>query len=207
MKEKTKEKNNNILQLKIVLEDTKPKVWRRILVSVDYNFFDLHSAIQDVFGWSGGHLHQFWTKFPYSSRDAKTIGYPFPDAENLIDGRKIKITEYFKNVKDKMFYEYDFGDGWIHSIVLEKILEKTAKEEYPQCVGGENACPPDDCGGIGGYYDLLEILKKPKHKEHKDMLEWLCIESSDEFDPTHFDPKEVLFMNPKKMLKDYESRM
>ena len=77
-------------------------------------------------------------------------------------------------------------------------------EEYPQCVAGKNACPPDDCGGLGGYDRLQLILKDPKDGEHADMLEWLCIDSADEFDPLHLNPEEIEFMDPVERLKEYE---
>ena len=105
-----------------------------------------------------------------------------------------------------MCYEYDFGDTWMHEVKVEKIIPLDSKIIYPHLVDGEMACPPEDCGGLGGYYELLEILKNPKAKEHKDMLEWLGIKSATDFDTTSFDPKDIKFRDSNKVLKQYEKR-
>ena len=84
---------------------------------------------------------------------------------------------------DKFVYEYDFGDSWEHVILVEKILQLETGVNYPICLGGKRACPPEDCGGIWGYGDLLEAIQDPTHPEHKDMLEWL----GGSFNPEGFD--------------------
>ena len=83
-----------------------------------------------------------------------------------------------------MLYEYDFGDGWEHLIEVQKVMPKEAGQKYPQLLKGKGACPPEDCGGIWGYYDFVEAINDPKHKSHKDMVEWMGIKSWDihEFD-------------------------
>lgn len=86
-----------------------------------------------------------------------------------------------------MKYLYDFGDGWEHSIELEQILFKVEKRKYPICIAGERSCPPEDCGGVYGYEDLLEILKNPDHEEYKQMKTW----AGRQFNPEKFDPKKV----------------
>lgn len=196
-----------ILQLKITLVGSEPKIWRRILVLSDYSFFTLHVAVQDAFGWEDAHLHQFFTDSPFK-RNSKyyRISFPMPedDIDDIIDERKVKLSEYLRKAKDMMFYEYDFGDSWMHEIKLEKILPKNPKNKYPILLGGEQACPAEDSGGLGGYCNLLEILKKPKHPEHQDMLDWLGIESAEEFDPKMFDPSTIRFRDPKKVLREYE---
>lgn len=157
-----------ILQLKITLFGSKPAIWRRILVPDDYSFFALHVAIQDAFGWEDEHPHQFFTDSPFK-RNSHYLCLSFSmseieidDTGNTIDERKVRLSEYLRREKGAMFYEYDFGDSWMHEIKLEKILPKEPKMKYPILPEGERACPPEDCGGLGGYYNLLEILKKSK---------------------------------------------
>jgi len=87
----------------------------------------------------------------------------------------------------KIVHEYDFGDGWEHTIVLEKIIAPDPKARYPRCLDGARACPPEDCGGIYGYGDFLEAIKNPDHEQHEEMLEWI----GGEFDPEEFDPEAV----------------
>ena len=85
-------------------------------------------------------------------------------------------------------YEYDFGDCWEHTVVLEKILAAESGETYPRCIAGKRACPPEDSGGIPGYEEKLEILKHPGSKYYKEIRDWMG-----DFDPEHFDPNEVVF--------------
>jgi hypothetical protein len=106
---------------------------------------------------------------------------------NNIDYKKIKISDLLKKEKEKIVYEYDFGDGWEHDVLLEKILPDNEKLTFPVCLEGKMACPPEDCGGIWGYSDMLEILKQPKHEEYDNIIEWL----GEEFDPEHFDIEAV----------------
>jgi len=198
-------KSSNLFQLKITLHGSKPPIWREIIVPVDYTFFDLHVAIQNAFGWADCHLHQFFTASPYKrGRSYKNIAWPMPDMEIEIDERKAKLSEYFKKLKDVRYYEYDFGDSWMHKIELRKISANDQKLRHPQIIDGARACPPEDGGSLWGYYNLIEIIKNPKHKEHKDMMEWLGIDDPDEFDPEHFNKDEVEFEDPKKVLREYK---
>ncbi len=195
----------SILQFKITLIGSKPAIWRRIAVPADYSFFDLHVAIQNAFGWYDSHLHQFFTTEPYKrSRDYQCIAYPMPEMDDVLDERKEKLSAWYKNPKDTLWYEYDFGDSWMHKVTLEKILPKDKGTTYPTLLGGKYACPPEDCGGVPGYYNLLETLRNPQDEEHQDMLEWLDIESADAFDPEAFDEKSVRFDNPKRRLREFE---
>jgi len=92
-----------------------------------------------------------------------------------------------KKEKDVLLYEYDFGDGWEHEIILEKIIEEDEKNQIPRCIDGKQNCPPEDCGGIWGYEDLLKVIKDKKHDEYEEMMEWL----GEEFDPDYFNINEV----------------
>ncbi len=196
-------KNNNcknIYQFKIVLENTKPTIWRRIQAPENYTFWDLHVAIQSAMGWADCHLHQFET-MELKPSSIKYIG--IPDEEGYMEvaaGWEEKISDwFFLDNRKAMRYVYDFGDSWNHKITLEKILPKEEKIKYPVCVAGANACPLEDCGGVGGYYDMLEIINDPKHKEYKDTMEWL---GNEKIDPEEFDIAEIEFEDPRGRLKD-----
>ena len=187
---------NKIYQLKIALKGSKPSIWRRILVSPDLLLSDFHKIIQSTMGWTNSHLHQF-----VSGNSFYTVRSPgddfWDDMDNVdYEKEKIKISHFLKNEKERFIYEYDFGDSWTHSIVLEKILPIDKKKKYPICVTGKMSCPPEDCGGIWGYMDMVDILKQPKHEEYEDYVEWL----GDDFDPKFFDKKEV---NELLQSKDY----
>ena len=191
---------NTVYQFKVRLEGIKPLIWRRIEVPASYSFWDLHVAIQDSMGWLDYHLHAFHISNP-DTGEVQEIGIPdddrFDDDPVCLPGWELPISAYFRKKGDRADYEYDFGDGWEHKIVLEKILDKVPKTKYPRCTGGARACPPEDCGGIGGYENLLEVIRDPSHEEYESTMEWLDME----FDPEHFDPKEVGFDNPKKRWK------
>ncbi|MFH1456687.1 MAG: plasmid pRiA4b ORF-3 family protein [Patescibacteria group bacterium] len=196
------------IQLKITLIYSKLAIWRRIAVSQDYSFFDLHVAIQDAFGWYDQHLHQFFTDSPFKRNSQyERIALPLPDddeIEDVIDERKIKVSKYLGKPGDTIFYEYDFGDSWMHEVKVEKVIKPESKTKYPQILGGANACPPEDCGGIGGYEYLLAVLGNPKDNEHQDMLDWLGLDDSADLKPDQFDPNSVKFRNPAKVLKEHE---
>lgn len=115
-----------------------------------------------------------------------------PDDEgfcDLISEDKAKIAKYFLTPKDKAIYEYDFGDGWQHEVMLEKILPSVVGTDYPQCIAGERACPPEDCGGVGSYEHLLGIISNPNHEEYEERMKWL----RDDFNSEEFDPRLVEF--------------
>lgn len=189
--------SNRIYQFKITLWDIRPPIWRRIQVPETYTFWDLHVAIQDAMGWADYHLHEFEIA-SLQSRGKARIGIPEGDFDReVLPGWKQKIADYFTQKNRTANYMYDFGDGWVHKVELEKILPREKNIKYPRCIKGKRACPPEDCGGIGGYYNLLEIMGNSDHEEYDEMLEWL----GGEFDPKHFDIKEVRFDDPDKRRK------
>lgn len=178
-----------VYQFKITLKDTKPAIWRRIQVPETYTFCDLHVAIQNAMGWENYHLHQFNIINPKTGI-TEDIGSPGGEA---ISGSKIPLSSYFSLQNKRAYYLYDFGDSWEHMILLEKILPQVPKLKYPICIGGERACPPEDCGGSWGYENLLVIIKNKKHAEHRSTMEWL----GEPFNPAEFKLKNVHFDNPK----------
>jgi hypothetical protein len=172
-----------IYQFKITLNHIKPPVWRRFQVQENTDLESLHYIIQIVMGWEDSHLYQFIIDKQYYTT-------PFADGDDFNDSKPAADTilkQVIHQLKQKMTYEYDFGDGWEHVLELEEILEKDPKIKYPICITGKRACPPEDCGGPWGYAELVEIIKNPKHPEYEDMMEWL----GGEFDPEHFSVEEV----------------
>lgn len=169
-----------LYQLKITLKWSKPPIWRRVVVRADMRLDRLHGVIQTVMGWTNSHLHQFILGHTY---------YGKPDLEfadmgsETLNEKKFTVADLAPAAKKKFIYEYDFGDGWEHNIVVEKTLPADPAFKHPLCLGGANACPPEDCGGMGGYYDLLEALAIPTHPQHEEMMEWL----GSGFDPAEFD--------------------
>ena len=183
-------KTDVIYQLKITLKHVRPPIWRRFLVESDMKFSDLHKVIQTVMGWTNTHLHAF------------RIGsntYALPDKESMmrdVDSRKVRLNETIRSEGQKFLYEYDFGDGWEHTIVLEKIVPRDLKLKYPICLAGKRSCPPEDCGGPWGYGDLLKILKDPTDKQYDEYQEQV----GEYFDPEEFD---LPFINEQLRKKDY----
>jgi len=193
-------KISEIYQFKITLNDSNPSIWRRIIVPSDYSFWDLHVAIQDSMGWLDYHLHVFEIINPVTGEKVE-IGIPGDDDDLfervILPDHKEKVSDYFNEINCEARYEYDLGDSWIHTIRFEKILPALTEKKYPKCIGGKMAYPPEDCVGIGGYYNLLSILRNPKNEEYEDMITWL----GGEFDPKLFGPEAVSFDDPKKRFK------
>jgi len=172
-------------RIKVSLRDAKPPIWRRLEVPGDISLADLHEVIQVAFGWRGHHLHVFET--PYGD-----FGPPDPDME--LDHRPeapVTLEQVAPDVKSKILYTYDFGDGWDHDIVVEEIGPCDPALDYPRCTGGKRAAPPDDCGGMPGYADLMRVLGQPTHPEHDGKVAWLGLGSAAEFDPDAFDARQV----------------
>jgi len=188
---------NHVYQFKITLRGIRPPIWRRIQVPETYTFWDLHMAIQNVMGWLNYHIHEFEIVDPASG---SMVNIGIPDdmfGTGVLPGWKKKIADYFSMENPKANYTYDFGDNWEHKIQLEKILPREKGVNYPICVKGKRACPPEDCGGVWGYAELLEAIKDPSHESHEELLEWL----GENFDPEHFDVNEVTFDDPDEILK------
>jgi len=176
-----------IYQIQIALKGSKPKIWRRVLVPSDLPVPDFHKIIQTTMGWTNSHLHHFAKGNQYYAPPAPEDDLWFES--NDIDYTKMKINELLQSEKDKIEYEYDFGDGWRHNIVLEKILPYDETKTYPVCVAGKRNCPPEDCGGIWGYEAMLEALKHP-NPESEDYQYYIEL-VGDNFDPEDFD-KEIV---------------
>lgn len=175
-----------IYQIQISLLGTKPKIWRRILIQSDLFLSDFHKVIQTSMGWTNSHLHLFKkNEVCYSEKTPGDFNW---DEMGHIDYKKMKISDLLVNEEDCIMYEYDFGDGWKHEIILEEILPGEENEMgKPICLAGKMNCPPEDCGGISGYSSMLEILRDPDHEEYNSFTEWL----GGRFDPEHFNLNKV----------------
>lgn len=186
-----------VYQFRVTLKGIRPPVWRRIQVPETYTFWDLHVAIQDAMGWGDMHLHWFVLR-GRTSWQSTYIGVPGEEVfVSVVPGWKVGVRDVFGPEHPVVDYVYDFGDDWVHTVRLEKVLPREEGAEYPRCVGGKRACPPEDCGGPWGYARLLEILRDREHPEHREWLEWL----GRPFDPEDFDPGTVVFDNPRWRLK------
>jgi hypothetical protein len=156
----------NIYQLKITLRDISPPIWRRLQVRSDMRLSRLHEILQLTMGWTDSHLHQFedddWI---YRLPDLDETG----DLGEAEDERRVRLSRVLRYPKDKLFYPYDFGDSWRHDIVLEKVFSPEPDGQYPLCVTGRRACPPEDCGSTWGYAEMLTILAQPTHPEYESM--------------------------------------
>ncbi|MDQ3680240.1 MAG: plasmid pRiA4b ORF-3 family protein [Actinomycetota bacterium] len=174
-------KGSAVYQLKVTLLDTKPPIWRRVLVDGSRTLDHLHEVIQAAFGWWNYHLHEF---------EVGRTRYGVPDrdddwGEPARDERRTRLDQV-AGEGSTFRYTYDFGDGWDHRIVVEKVLPASSDSAAPACVDGRRACPPEDCGGTWGYRELLAILADPTHPEYDERREWL----DRDFDPEAFDPSE-----------------
>jgi len=174
----------DIYQIKVTLKHSKPPVWRRIQVPGDVTLAKLHRILQVAMGWADYHLHQFMIGGTY-------YGEPHPDYEvwgpEMRNEKRVKLGQVTPGQGFRFIYEYDFGDSWQHELLVEKILPSEPGVEYPRCLKGKRACPPEDVGGVWGYDSFLEAIADSEHPQHEDMLEWI----GGEFDPEAFELDEV----------------
>jgi hypothetical protein len=170
-----------IYQMKVTLEEISPPIWRRIQVTNNTTLGKLHRILQIIMGWSDYHLHEFIID---------GVSYGVPDKEGMFEvknEKNVRLNQIVSKEQTRFTYIYDFGDYWQHKILCEKILPLELDMLYPKCIKGKRTCPPEDCGGVGGYYDFLEAIQSPNHPEHDEMLEW----AGGSFDPEAFDLDEI----------------
>jgi hypothetical protein len=168
-------KKSQSYQLKISLDGIRPPIWRRFEVPADITLHQLHQIIQIVMGWLDGHLHEF-------EIDGKVYSDPdLNDCESDLDENGYTLSEILVPSLKKFRYNYDFGDYWQHTIAVEESSsDKTVP--VPRVLKGRRCCPPEDCGGVYGYSELLEIIADPSHKRHREIIDWL----GPEFHPDEF---------------------
>ena len=171
---------SDIYQIKVTLLGTKPPIWRRLLVPADLTLAQLHNVLQIAMGWEDGHMHEF--RVGQRRFGQPEPADPFMRMPRTESERTARLSAVLGRTGAKMIYTYDFGDGWEHGIVLEKQLPADPGTTYPLCIDGKLACPPEDCGGIPGFYDLLDALDDPNHERHDELSDWI----GDDFDPQAF---------------------
>ena len=165
----------SVRQFKVTLNGSKPPIWRRVVVDGEQPLQHLHEVIQAAFGWFNCHLHEFEV-------GDRSYGVPHEDDFKPVgDERKVTINKALGS-HQKLRYIYDFGDYWVHDIAVEPVTDPSPA--VPACVGGKRACPPEDCGGMWGYKELLTILGDPNHPEHRERSEWIA----NPIDPEAFNP-------------------
>jgi pRiA4b ORF-3-like protein len=169
---------DRIARLKITLDDVKPQVLRRIEVPLTIRLDRLHEVLQAALGWTSSHLYEL---------RAQDVGWGIPDpdfGDGPLDARKARLIDVLKDLGIKtMHYLYDFGDGWEHTIKIERIEDAGPGILYPRLIDAVGRCPPEDVGGPWGYEEFLAAHNDPKHERHAELAEWM--------EPGTFDPNDV----------------
>ena len=171
-----------IYELYVELEGIEPLIWRRLLVPSTIKLSKLHDLLQLAMGWTNSHLHSFHIgerAFSMSGADLEEL--------QMQDERKYTLEAALGDSVRKFIYEYDFGDSWRHRIKVKPILNPNTEWFYPLCIAGARASPPEDVGGVGGYFEFLSAIKDSKHEEHDSMLVWV----GGAFDPEGFDLNSI----------------
>ena len=171
-----------VYQMKVTLIHSRPPIWRRLQVESGVALDRLHDTLQIVMGWTNSHLHGFRLRPPGQRATGRRL-VPIESA----DEKTTRLGELLRHPKDWLVYEYDFGDSWEHEVLLEEIHPRASSARLPMVLAGRGACPPEDVGGLPGYYHFLEAIKDPKHPEHEDMMEW----AGKDFAPAAFDVQAV----------------
>jgi hypothetical protein len=176
-------KPNPIYQIKVILDDTHPPIWRRILVPGNTTLLKFHDILQIVMGWEDYHLHMY-------TIEGLIYGDPADDEYGdlgTLDEVNYKLSQVIYGEGQRFTYEYDFGDSWDHTLLVEKILPPAEGVRYPLYLKGKRACPPEDVGGVWGYENFMEAIRDPNHAEHEEYLAWV----GGEFHPEDFDLEEI----------------
>ena len=169
-----------VVRLHIALRYIKPRIWRRVDVPDHLNLAELHRIIQMVMGWDNAHLHQFEIQGQYYSAPSQL--------ENVTSNKRgkaqdVSIRDLIRQGTQRFLYEYDFGDRWVHDVIIEKISEANPGTNYPVYVGGKRKAPAEDIGGVTRYMAFLEVLKMPGHPHREYFEEWPGLD----FDPDDLD--------------------
>lgn len=174
----------SVARLKILLDDVEPVVMRRVEVPLALPLDRLHLVIQTAMGWTDTHLYEFCVG------DAGW-GIPDPDwdlGSGPLDARKATLLDVIEDTGTKTLrYLYDFGDGWEHTVGIERIGPADPEAVYPLLLEAEGRCPPEDVGGSPGYEEFLEAIADPRHERHREMREW-C---GEDFDPHAVDVADI----------------
>ena len=179
-------------QFKLRIEDTKPAVWRRIMINQDQPFSLLHEVIQGSFGWQNTKLFEFTGR--KNSDELYRITMPdlpvekepnFTSDAKEIPAAKITLSKYFTVPKQSIYYLYNFDENWVVEVLLEKILPH--KQANPEIVAGKGSTPIEDVGGPYAYQQFVDAINDPDHPEYAKQRKWLNMPENEEFDPEYFD--------------------
>ena len=160
--------SERIARLRIALEDIEPEIWRRVEVPLDLNLKGLHEIIQAAMGWQDYHLFEF-------AIGDKAYGLPDPGwdlGRKVLQAKLAKLEPFVAQGVREFAYVYDMGDDWRHRIAIEAVEAADPSQKYPRFVDGARRGPPEDVGGIPGYYEFLDAMARPRRREHRRMIEW-----------------------------------
>jgi hypothetical protein len=193
---------HSIFELEITLNGISPTIWRRVIVKSNTNLLDLHYVIQFAMGWTNSHLHHF----TYGNQDEFISYRQWAEDEfgemTYTESSNVILSKILRSPGDAMTYLYDFGDYWEHQVTLCQITNTTPATHLPFLIGGQRACPPEDCGNTRGYQEMIMALKRPNSKDAKEYYDWLGYKYSPEaFDPDFIN--KVYFKNFKKVMKQW----
>lgn len=158
--------SNRTYQIRISIAGSDPAIWRRVSLPGDVSLALLHSVVQLVFGWEDCHLHEF------EAKGRRFANVTYQPVEGASDEREATLASLAPRKGSRLRYTYDFGDGWVHDILVE-ATEPAVGEPRVVCLAADRAGPPEDSGGVWGYQNLLEVAADPEHPRHEDRLEWL----------------------------------
>lgn len=179
-KKSTIRKFPKVYEIKISLLNTEPLVWRKILAHEFVELQDLHMLIQMSMGWEANHMYSFDINGKSYTDAISSLEMKSHNSEGVELSKVLGTSKTFK-------YTYDFGDNWVHSIEIANELEHDPRMQYPICIAGENACPPEDCGGPYGFQELKSTLAGKDSKNKDELLTWL----GGFYNPSTFDPNFV----------------
>lgn len=180
----------------IELDGSNPAIWRRFKVFDNLKMDVFHQVLQIIMGWHDSHLHEF-----IISKNSYGLIDPDDDNGNMVDESKFRINDLINKSGQKFQYIYDFGDDWNHRLVLEDTEENEGGQVLPLCIAGQGSCPPEDCGGIHGYYEFVEAMQSPKHGRHKELKKWY----GKKYDPSEFDLNGINKSLEKEFVKKRKS--
>lgn len=157
-----------IARVRIALKDIEPEIWRRVEVPLGMSLKGLHDVIQAILGWQDYHLFEFQV-------GEKRYGTPSPewgDERKVLHAKSVTLVDLVSKGIDRLDYTYDFGDNWEHAIAIEAVVDADPAVKYPRFVDGARRGPPEDVGGLPGFFDFIEAMLNPRHPEHRNLLRW-----------------------------------
>jgi hypothetical protein len=176
---------SDVVRLKITLRDTDPAIWRRVEVACSITLKDLHAITQAAMGWENYHLYQFRV-------GRQTINGPGFDelgsfAPRSITAARVSLNDLINSKIKRFHYLYDMGDSWEHELRIEKVLPADPATPYPHFIDGAGRCPPEDVGGLPGFYNFLEAIEDLNHPDHQELADWY----GGPFDPNAMDEANI----------------